>query len=331
MRLRPRARSAALAVLSRWALRLLRALLPLAIAVAAAPALAAIQVEAPPSLDGDRRLVEAALARALPNLEAFFGAPLARDYRVTIAPSRSTFAAAAPGIPIWGIGVAIPSQSRVVLLATRAAPARMSIGSVAVHEIAHLFIHELGGDRVPRWLDEGIAVYISGEDRGASFWDLARAVVGDNAYYLSEIAERFPAREGAAHLAYYESLNAVQFIVREWGPAAIPRLLRATRTDGYEAATAAVLGMPSDAFEEAWEADLEKRTRWVTWTAGGLPAASLMALLFLVAVARKRILAARKLARWEAEEREELGPRPPFDPPIDPTPRERDATGPGTS
>jgi hypothetical protein len=272
-------------------------------------------------------VVTTAIAQSRPDLEAFFGAPLAADYVVSIAPSRPAFVAASRGVPAWGIGVAIPSERRVVLLATRAAPAGTSIGKVAVHEVAHLFIHEAGGDDVPRWLDEGLAIFLSGEDRGASFWDLALAVVGDNAYYLSEIEVRFPAREGAAHLAYYESVTAVQFIVRRWGAESIPRLLRETRAADFEAASLSVLGMSPDAFEEAWEADLRHRTRWVVWTASGVPFASLFALLFLAAVVRKRIANARQLARWGAEERRAAeagasgeGAVPGYPPPAHPTP-----------
>ncbi len=285
----------------------LAALIAVPSALIAAPgasvARAEVRVEAPDALLGDRRAVATAVERALPDLESFFGAPLATDYVVTIAPSRPVFVAAARGVPAWGIGVAIPSERRVVLLGTRAAPAGTAIGKVAVHEVAHLFIHEAGGDEVPRWLDEGVAIFLSGEDRGASFWDLALAIVGDNAYYLSEIAWRFPAREGAARLAYYESLTAVQFIVRRWGAASIPRLLREARAADFDAAAASVFGMSPDEFEEAWETDLRRRTRWVVWTAGGVPAASVLVLLFLAAVVRKRIAGARKLARWEAEER----------------------------
>ncbi len=300
----------------------------------ASVARAAIRVEAPDALSNDRGAVAAAIDRALPDLETFFGAPLAADYLVTIAASRPAFVVAARGVPAWGIGVAIPSERRVVLLAARAAPAGTAIAKVAVHEVAHLFIHEAGGDDVPRWLDEGLAIFLSGEDRGASFWDLALAIVGDNAYYLGEIETRFPAREGAAHLAYYESLTAVQFIVRRWGAASIPRLLRETRAAGFDAATAAVLGMSPEEFEEAWETDLRRRTRWVVWTAGGVPAASLFALLFLAAVIRKRIAGARKLARWEAEERraaETDASRAGTTPPVSaPGPRGEGGPGPGT-
>ncbi len=219
-------------------------------------------------------------------------------------------------MPAWAIGVALPAESRVVVTAERAAGSLGSAGSVTVHEIVHLFVHETGGDDVPRWLDEGIAVYLSGEDRGASFFDLARALVTDDALFLSEIARRFPANEARARLAYYESLTAVQFIARRWGPESIASLLRAVRADGYETAVRAAYGVSPDEFEDAWERDLRHRTRWVGWTADGAPFAVLFAVLSLAAVVRKRIVGRRRIAEWEAQERSEApeeveAPEPP--------------------
>jgi hypothetical protein len=269
-----------------------------------APAASRIRIEAPPTLDAERRDVEAAFARALPGLEAFFGGPLARAYTVELVATRAAFVAATGGrVPAWAVGVALSDEARVVVTSAHAGGPRASTGSVAVHEIVHLFVGEVGGDDVPRWLNEGVAVYLSGEDRGASFFDLARALVTEDALYLSEIEDRFPVDEARVRLAYYESLTAVQFIERRWGAAAIPELLRAIRAGGFDAAIRAVLALSPDDFEDAWERDLRHRTRWVGWTADGAPFALLFALLSVAAIVRKRVLGRRRIAEWEAEER----------------------------
>jgi hypothetical protein len=299
----------------------LAAALVAAAAACAAPlacAAAPPRVDAPAALAAEARAVAAAVERALPGLEAFFGEPLPRDVRIVLAPTPAAFVdATGGGLPAWAIGVAIAGEARIVVLGERVAPAGTRTGPVAVHEVAHLFVDALGGPDVPRWLDEGIAVSLSGEDRGASFWDLARALVADGSLSLDEIAHRFPSREATARLAYYESLTAVQFIARTWGAASIPDLLRATRVYGFGEALRDLYGMSPDDFEEAWDRDLRRRTRWVVWTADGLPFAAAVTLLFAAAVVRSRVRARRQLARWAADEARaaEAAPEDPADRP----------------
>jgi hypothetical protein len=297
---------AALVVAPARLLRLLFVLLALAAAtffVAPAPLQAGIRVEAPDALAGERRDVEREIERSLPLIVEFFGDTLAADYTIAMTRTAAEFVSATGGrAPAWAIGVAIPSERRVVLLSERMAPPGTRAGRVAVHEIVHLFVAEASAGRAPRWLDEGIAVYISGEDRGASIYDLARAIFTENVLFLDEISRRFPESDASARLAYYESLTAVQFIARNWGAASLRDLLEATALYGYDDAMRTVFGLSADELEFEWYRDLRRRTRWVGWVGDGLPFAMLMTLLVLAAWLRKRIISQRRLARWAEEE-----------------------------
>ncbi len=273
------------------------------VAGSASFALAGLRFESSDALAIERREIEAEVARSLPSLVEFFGDSLAGDYVVELTGTPAEFVNATAGhAPVWAIGVAMPRDGRVVLQSERFTPPETRVGRVAVHEIIHLFVAEAADGGAPRWLDEGIAVYLSGEDRGATIYDLAKALYTENLLFLDEIARRFPESGASARLAYYESLTAVQFIARNWGGASLRDLLDATARYGYEDALRATYGMSSDELEFEWYRDLRKRTRWVGWVGEGIPLAALMTVLVVAAWARKRVVARRRLARWEREE-----------------------------
>jgi len=271
----------------------------------ASHASAGLRFESNDALASELRQIEAEVARAMPSLVEFFGDSLAGDYVVELAGTPAEFVNATSGrAPVWAIGVAMPRDGRVVLLSERFTPPGTRVPRVAVHEIIHLFVSEAAEGEAPRWLDEGIAVYLSGEDRGATIYDLAKALYTENVLFLDEIARRFPESGASARLAYYESLTAVQFIARNWGAASLPDLLAASARYGYDDALRATYGMSTDEFEFEWYRDLRRRTRWVGWVGEGIPLAALMTLLVVAAWARKRVVARRRLARWEREEAE---------------------------
>jgi Peptidase MA superfamily len=268
-----------------------------------APLHAGLRFEAPEELARERREVEREVERSLPLIAEFFGDTLAADYTITMTRTPAEFVSASGGrAPAWAIGVAIPSERRVVLMSERMAPPGTRVARVAVHEVVHLFVAEASAGRAPRWLDEGIAVYLSGEDRGASIYDLARAIFTENVLFLDEISRRFPESDASARLAYYESLTAVQFIARNWGAASLRDLLEATARYGFDDALRTVFGVSADELEFEWYRDLRRRTRWVGWVGDGLPFAMVMTLLLVAAWVRKRVIAQRKLARWAEEE-----------------------------
>ena len=68
--------------------------------------------------------------------------------------------------PAYAVGVAYPALGLVLL--TLSAPdtwERPDLDRVFIHELAHVATHRAaGGNGVPRWLDEGIAIHVAGEN-----------------------------------------------------------------------------------------------------------------------------------------------------------------------
>ncbi len=156
----------------------------------------------------------------------------------------------------WTGGVAY-TEFGVVLIGI--APRQLDWGLNAMtHEMSHLVIHQatdnpFGG--MPRWLDEGIAVY--NENRDELDQDFAvtfdRAVANDELMTLRTLSSPFPADPIQANLAYGQSGAVVKFIVDTYGTEAMANLL-AIFAEGalYDEALEQSLGVNTDALDNAF-------------------------------------------------------------------------------
>jgi Peptidase MA superfamily len=134
------------------------------------------------------------------------------------------------------------------------------VENVVPHELVHLVFDTAVSNPYhfpPRWLNEGLAVYLSvgysADDRSA----VERAARNGDLIPLDGLAGQFPTSADKFGLAYSESVSSVDFFVRTHGRDALIQLIRSYaggRTDD-EAFTAAI-GMDVGAFNDAWMADL---------------------------------------------------------------------------
>jgi len=134
------------------------------------------------------------------------------------------------------------------------------VSIVIPHELTHLVfdtaVHNPYHDP-PRWLNEGLAVYLAQGYEPGDRGQVAGAVAAANLMPLEALTGQFPTSAARFSLAYAESVSAVDFLVRRFGRDALVRLVR-TYAGGVtddEAFTAA-LGLDTAAFGAAWLADL---------------------------------------------------------------------------
>ena len=156
----------------------------------------------------------------------------------------------------WTGGVAY-TEFGVVLIGI--APRQLDWGLNAMtHEMSHLVIHQatdnpFGG--MPRWLDEGIAVYNENRDELDQDFALTfnRAVANDELMTLRTLSSPFPADPMQANLAYGQSGAVVKFIVDTYGTDAMAELL-AIFAEGalYDEALEQALGVNTDALDNAF-------------------------------------------------------------------------------
>jgi len=130
------------------------------------------------------------------------------------------------------------------------------VGTVIPHELTHLVIETAAGNPyhfLPRWLNEGIAVYES-QRYGASDRGLVTDAVGAGTLIpLDGLVGQFPTSADGFFLAYAESVSAVDFMVRTYGTDALVALVRSYkegRTD--DEAFRQGLGIDTTAFASAW-------------------------------------------------------------------------------
>lgn len=134
------------------------------------------------------------------------------------------------------------------------------IDELITHELAHLVFHEAVDNPYqypPRWLNEGLAVYLS---RGYSEGDRAQArgaAGGGTIIPLEGLGGNFPTRPVRSGLAYAESVSAVDFMVQTYGEEQLVDLITSFADGtGLDAAFVAATGADFAAFDAAWLASL---------------------------------------------------------------------------
>ena len=135
------------------------------------------------------------------------------------------------------------------------------IENVVPHELTHLVFDTAVKNPYhfpPRWLNEGLAVYLSVGYEASDRSSVESAARDGQLIPLDGLAGQFPTSADRFALAYSESVSSVDFFVRTHGRDALVQLIRSYadgRTDD-EAFTAAI-GMDVAAFNNAWLADLK--------------------------------------------------------------------------
>ncbi len=134
------------------------------------------------------------------------------------------------------------------------------VGIVIPHELTHLVIDTAAGNPyhfLPRWLNEGLAVYESQGDDASDRGLVSDAVKAGSLLPLDGLVGQFPTSADGFYLAYAESVSAVDFMFRTYGTAALVTLVRSYK-DGHTDDEAFKLGLGVDTatFAAAWLASL---------------------------------------------------------------------------
>jgi len=147
------------------------------------------------------------------------GFPVLSEVRVEIARTpgeMATFAPSGAPYPEYAAGVAYSELGLVLLSLTPIhAGQEQDLGEVFRHELAHVALHDaLNGQEVPRWFNEGFAVFASGESSFPRMRTLMMSTVGGSLIPLQELERSFPDDETKAQVAYAEAVDVVRFLVR---------------------------------------------------------------------------------------------------------------------
>ncbi len=140
------------------------------------------------------------------------------------------------------------------------APGDLSYASTVVpHELTHVVFADITGNPYhdpPRWLNEGIAVYVSQGYDSSDKQLVAQAASDGSLMPLAALRGEFPTSQQGFYLAYAELVSAVDYFMRTYGQADLDRLVKTYGTgvsddDAFKTA----IGIDTEAFDQAWQKD----------------------------------------------------------------------------
>ena len=214
--------------------------------------------------EGDDDFGQALFERAnvaLDTLETDIGIALESPIKIFIyANHNDLLSALSSTAQEWTGGVAYTEHGVVVIGVN---PRQLNWGLNAMtHEMTHLVIHQATDNPfsgLPRWLDEGIAVYNENRDEldddFKALFD--RAVANDKLMTLRTLTSPFPGDPLLANLAYGQSGATVKFIVDTYGPDKMAELLSIFAEGAlYDEALEQALGVNTDGLDNAFRASL---------------------------------------------------------------------------
>ena len=246
------------------------------------------------------------------------------DVHVRVARTPREMLALAPEgapYPKYASGVAYPDLNLVLLTLVPESPnERLDIVETFRHELAHIGLSQAVNDQaVPRWFNEGFAIFASGESSIPRLQTLWTATLAGTLMPLERLERSFPEDAITASIAYAEAADVVRYLARKEDLHRFGGLIeRLGQGNGFEAALSGAYGLDRFALEYEWREDVARRyTFWpvlfsttVVW--GGIVG------LFFWGYRRKRARDRVILDRWKREEAQEdaraLAPKPPTDP-----------------
>jgi len=154
-------------------------------------------------------------------------------------------------LPAWAQGVAYSGKNMVVLKSPKYSGNRLDLAKAAVHEFIHILLATDVG-RVPLWLNEGLAVMLSGE----GYFDdrqLTSAAITGKFVPFRKMERVLKFDPGSAHLAYQQSLAATRYLVGEFGWGSVSKMLIGVKHgQAFDKAFFDATGMWPDEFEGEW-------------------------------------------------------------------------------
>ena len=213
--------------------------------------------------------------------------------KVVVAGDFDDMQAAAPAgvqIPAWAAGVAFPRHNLVLLRVKGDSPQATKIEQVFTHEWAHLALtYAVDFRKIPRWFNEGFAMYHSGEWSFSRTTTLASGVVSKRIFSLQSLTDFFPDKLSDVELAYAQSIDFIGFLLGEYGQGPFGRLIgllgqgwsfTSALEEAYDSSLAEI--------EDKWRQDLKLRYTWIPLITGAATFWFLASLLFILAYLKKR-------------------------------------------
>jgi len=197
------------------------------------------------------------------------------DFRpeIVLANDRDTFRKMVGSDSI--LAFAVPQRNLIVLDTSRVYTKPFTLRTTLKHELCHLVLHRnIQGDRLPRWLDEGICQWASGgiaelmaEDSDKA---LAQATASDMLIPIGGL-ERFPDEDKSLLLAYEESKSFVEYLISKSGEEGFLQAVGYFKEgNSLDEAIQRSFSMSLHDLEQDWQSHLKRKYTWVYYLSSNL-------------------------------------------------------------
>ena len=171
------------------------------------------------------------------------------------------------------VALAIPGKNLIIIDYSKMGQGPFSFKKTMKHEVCHLMLHHhIPGGKLPKWLDEGIAQWVSDGMMellmNPKRQSLEDAVLAGRYLPLSQLMYRFPRDRQSIWLAYEESKNMVAYIEKRYGREGVLNLLNYLKAgQDFETAVYKNFSITMNALEHDWQRQLKKHSRFYIFAA----------------------------------------------------------------
>jgi hypothetical protein len=234
------------------------------------------------------------------------------DFRpeIVLAKDRDTFRKMVGSDSI--LAFAVPDRNLIVLDTSRVYTKPFTLRTTLKHELCHLVLHRnIQGDRLPRWLDEGICQWASGGIAELMVEDpdkvLAQAAASDMLIPLREL-ERFPDEEKSLLLAYEESRSFVEYLISKSGEEVFLQAMGHFKEgNSLDEAIQRSFSMSLHDLEQDWHSRLKRKYTWFYYLSANLYTILFVFAALITIYGFIRLLKKKRAYKDEEAEEEDRG------------------------
>ncbi|MEW6096030.1 MAG: peptidase MA family metallohydrolase [bacterium] len=223
---------------------------------------------------------------------------------IFIFPSRKKFKTGNRGIEEWVVAQAYVGRGNVILIQSPRSNLRITLEKVIRHEFTHIVlgaVFERG--HLPRWLNEGLAIYEAKEWQLANNMKIGEAYLTKKLLPLSSLIYTFPQDEAGAQLAYAQSFDVLLFMMSAYGRDKVIKLIKElAQGTNLNLAFKKSLGVDLFELEVAWHKSMTKRYNWISVITNSYLLWLIFPLLCLLVYIIKRRQVKKKIKQWEEED-----------------------------
>ena len=211
-------------------------------------------------------------------------------------------------LPQWAVGVAYSDLNLMVIRSPRlVAGTQENPLETFTHELSHLILaSQFGKHPIPRWLNEGLAMYEAYEWHPSQELLMARAVLSGRLISLDPLTQAFGGEGFEIQQAYLQSYSLVNHLISTYGREDFHSfVLRLARGQSFEQALQETFLLSPQTFEAKWKQYLRLRFNWIpVLTSTAVLWFLISSPLFGIYLIRKR-KNRRILQKWSREEQRE--------------------------